>query len=37
MAKSVLSPPLGYAPGVPQVADAQRGRGRIKQATTIIL
>ncbi len=37
MAKSALSPPLGHAPGVPQVADAQLGRGRVKQATTIIL
>jgi hypothetical protein len=34
MASPFYHPPLGHAPGVPQVADAQLGRGCGKQATT---
>jgi hypothetical protein len=37
MASPFYHPPRGHVPGVPQVAGAQRGRGRGKQAMTIIL
>ena len=37
MASPFYRPPLGHVPGVPQVANAQLGRGHSKQATTIIL
>jgi hypothetical protein len=37
MANPLYHLPLGHTPGVPQVADAQRGRGCGKQAMTIIL
>jgi hypothetical protein len=37
MASLFYHPLLGHVPGVPQVADAQLGRGRGKQAMTIIL
>ena len=37
MANPFYHPPLGHVPGVPQVANAQLGRGRSKHATTIIL
>jgi hypothetical protein len=37
MASPFYHPPLRHVPGVPQVADAQLGRGRGKQATTTFL